>query len=192
MRTKVARLFAPCIAQRAPHGIWGHQASVSGGHTIPVIEWEKSFCGLEEAPYGVEMSSNLEECPGFSQRLLGANHPPPRRAPMPVYSLPGLVSSLSVFILQVRNLGASPPWGMTLLSSLWSYIPFPSFPFRLGKVTHFLLGVQVLRLLFPISPHTFKAFSLRWFSFCVPPPRIVSLFPAASSDHAVGTPPSIY
>lgn len=190
VRTRVAL----SIVQQASHCIWGHQASVSGGHKIPVIDWmkDKLFWFGGGSPWSRVVFKSwgvpwlLPEAPWSksSLSLLGL--------PVPAYSLPELVSRLSVFILQVRNLSASPPWCVTLLSPLWSYIPFRRFLSVLEKWPIFFWGYRSLAFYFPYLPYLGRLLSLGWFSFCAPPPRMVSLSPAASSDHAVGTPPSIY
>lgn len=66
----------------------------------------------------LEMSSDLEDCRRFSQALLGANHPSSRSAPIPAYSLPWFAFQPSIFTLQVRILGTSPPGCVTVISPL--------------------------------------------------------------------------
>lgn len=124
VRSRVAR----SIAQRASHCIWGHQAIVSGGHIIPVIDWMKDellwFGGGSLWSRVVFKSWGV---PWLLPEAPWSNHPSLLGLHRCLHTPSQMVSSLSVFILQVRNLSASPPWCVTLLSPLWSYIPFRSF-----------------------------------------------------------------
>ena len=71
------KALALCVAQAAPHCVWGHQGRVSGRHTISVVVWmrEAPLC-FREGSHGLEMPSNLEDGPGFSQPLWEQISPP--------------------------------------------------------------------------------------------------------------------
>ena len=71
------KALALCVAQAAPHCVWGHQGRVSGRHKISVVvRMREAPLWFREGSLGLEMSSNLEDCPGFSQPFWEQITPP--------------------------------------------------------------------------------------------------------------------